>query len=146
MSDLLVLLPVEPGISNLNPEVATRELRLKVKELTVAVLELQHSFFTATHVVPAKPRDGMIRRADGTNWDPGDGEGIYQRLAGTWRKLSPAAAANFLDFAEIAVPANPAANTKRLFLSSATGKFSLVDSTGAITDLELGNIDKWDTP
>jgi hypothetical protein len=30
-----------------------------------------------THTAPAKPRGGDIRYADGTNWDPGSGEGIY---------------------------------------------------------------------
>jgi len=148
MSDLLILPSIEPSISNLDPETATRELRVRMVELAVAVLEIQHSFFTTTHVAPARPRDGMIRRADGTDWDPGDGEGLYQRLSGTWEKLTPSTspAAGYLDFSEIAVPANPAANTKRLFLSSVTGKFSLVDSSGSITDLELGNIDQWDTP
>lgn len=26
---------------------------------------------------PAKPRNGMIRMADGTNWNPGSGRGYY---------------------------------------------------------------------
>ena len=30
-----------------------------------------------THTAPAKPRGGDIRYADGTNWDPGSGEGVY---------------------------------------------------------------------
>lgn len=36
---------------------------------------------------PDKPRDGMVRYADGTNWDPGSGEGLYGREGGTWVKL-----------------------------------------------------------
>jgi len=37
---------------------------------------------------PAKPRTGQIYFADGTQWNPGSGEGIYLRLAaGTWSKL-----------------------------------------------------------
>ena len=37
---------------------------------------------------PTKPRDGDIRYADGTNWNPGSGgEGIYAYFAGTWNKL-----------------------------------------------------------
>jgi hypothetical protein len=38
-------------------------------------------------VEPAKPRDGMIVYADGTNWNPGSGEGAYERRAGAWAKL-----------------------------------------------------------
>jgi len=30
-----------------------------------------------TSVAPTKPRKGMIRYADGTNWNPGSGEGLY---------------------------------------------------------------------
>jgi len=34
---------------------------------------------------PEKPRAGDIRYADGTEWDPGSGEGLYRyNLAGNW--------------------------------------------------------------
>jgi hypothetical protein len=36
------------------------------------------------HVAPSKPRDGMVVYADGTNWNPGSGEGFYQRVNGVW--------------------------------------------------------------
>jgi len=35
-----------------------------------------------------KPRNGDIRYADGTNWNPGGtGEGIYAYTNGAWAKL-----------------------------------------------------------
>ena len=34
-----------------------------------------------------KPRDGDIRYADGTNWNPGSGAGIYAYVGGAWTKL-----------------------------------------------------------
>ena len=34
-----------------------------------------------------KPRDGDIRYADGTNWNPGSGIGIYAYIGGSWTKL-----------------------------------------------------------
>ena len=34
-----------------------------------------------------KPRNGDIRYADGTNWDPGSGEGIYAYTNDAWAKL-----------------------------------------------------------
>ena len=41
-----------------------------------------------TNVAPAKPRNGDIRYADGTNWNPGGtGEGIYAYINGAWTKL-----------------------------------------------------------
>ncbi len=43
---------------------------------------LQSPVFNAE---PDRPRDGMIRYADGTNWDPtGDGEGYYGYWGGAW--------------------------------------------------------------
>ena len=40
-----------------------------------------------TTVAPAKPREGMIRLADGTLWNPGSGSGFYGYRAGAWRLL-----------------------------------------------------------
>ena len=39
------------------------------------------------NVAPAKPREGMVRGADGTNWNPGGGKGVYAYYSGTWNKL-----------------------------------------------------------
>lgn len=39
------------------------------------------------NVEPTKPREGMIVYADGTNWDPGSGVGVYVYSGGTWVKL-----------------------------------------------------------
>lgn len=39
-------------------------------------------------VEPEKRRTGLIAYADGTNWDPGAGEGTYQYdSGGTWKQL-----------------------------------------------------------
>lgn len=39
------------------------------------------------HAEPAKPRTGVIILADGTNWDPGSGQGVYAYYASAWHKL-----------------------------------------------------------
>lgn len=36
---------------------------------------------------PAKPRDGMVVLADGTNWNPGSGQGFYGYYNGSWKRL-----------------------------------------------------------
>lgn len=36
---------------------------------------------------PAKPREGMVVGADGTNWNPGGGKGVYAYYSGSWNKL-----------------------------------------------------------
>lgn len=45
--------------------------------------------FDTLNVEPAKPRAGMVARADGTNWDPGGGEGLYEYISAAigWRAL-----------------------------------------------------------
>jgi hypothetical protein len=37
-----------------------------------------------THKSPKKPRVGMVAYADGTDWDPGSGEGLYVYKSGGW--------------------------------------------------------------
>jgi hypothetical protein len=39
------------------------------------------------NVEPAKPREGWVRGADGTNWNPGSGKGVYVYYSGAWNKL-----------------------------------------------------------
>lgn len=36
---------------------------------------------------PAKPREGMLYGADGTNWNPGAGKGVYCYIGTAWTKL-----------------------------------------------------------
>lgn len=33
--------------------------------------------FPELHVAPSKPESGVIYYADGTDWDPGSGKGLY---------------------------------------------------------------------
>lgn len=39
-------------------------------------------------VAPPKPFEGMIQYADGTSWNPGEGEGYYGYVNGAWSKLN----------------------------------------------------------
>jgi hypothetical protein len=43
--------------------------------------------FQILNAAPAKPREGMIAHADGTNWNPGDGAGPYSYIGGAWTAL-----------------------------------------------------------
>ncbi len=44
-------------------------------------------YILALHAEPARPRNGMVVYADGTDWNPGSGEGFYGRENGAWVKL-----------------------------------------------------------
>lgn len=50
-------------------------------------LELDVIRMTEIFVAPTKPRDGDVRFADGTNWNPGGGRGFYGFYGGAWNKL-----------------------------------------------------------
>ncbi len=60
-----------------------RELR-KVQNAIAASLpeELEE-----LHAVPVKLRSGLVVFADGTDWDPGSGQGVYVYYAAAWHKL-----------------------------------------------------------
>jgi hypothetical protein len=64
-------------------EWAVRELD-RVAAALNAKLDAEIEF---VHVAPAKPREGMTRGADGTNWDPGSGQGVYTYYNSSWHKL-----------------------------------------------------------
>lgn len=43
--------------------------------------------FEVKHVAPTRPTAGMIAFADGTNWNPGSGRGLYEYRTSSWVKL-----------------------------------------------------------
>jgi hypothetical protein len=57
--------------------------------ISSAIEQLSLGFMDVTTTAPDKPRQGMIRYADGVQWNPsGGGEGIYFfNSSGTWTKL-----------------------------------------------------------
>lgn len=54
-------------------------------EMAINLLAAGH--LDETHVAPVKPRTGDIRLADGTDWNPGSGQGIYAYYNSAWNKL-----------------------------------------------------------
>lgn len=72
----------EPPPSDINqfPAYVEREL-LKVK-MAMDLLALGH--LDETFVAPTKPRNGDIRYADGTSWNPGGGRGVYVYKGSSW--------------------------------------------------------------
>lgn len=143
----VVVSPTDP-ISTSDPREAILDLSQRVRDLNLMVLDIINSLFHTSNAPPGKPRDGMLRKADGTNWDPGDGEGLYQRISGAWVKLGPSSVPSlaYIDLVGAAAPSNPPAGTRRVYLDSGSGVLSARDSAGAAVSLEIGNVDEWDTP
>lgn len=43
--------------------------------------------FNVLHAAPSKPREGLVACADGADWAPGVGAGLYIYIGGAWAKL-----------------------------------------------------------
>ena len=79
-----------PNPAPLNNEQLSDYLFHELNRLSDVIFNLDVMRLEETNVVPNKPRDGDIRYADGTNWNPGSGQGIYVYIDdGTpaWEKL-----------------------------------------------------------
>lgn len=75
--------------SGASPEVL-QLIELVQRELDAIALQFVDSDYLQLkklNAEPSRPRDGIIVYADGTNWDPGTGEGYYGYYGSAWRKL-----------------------------------------------------------
>lgn len=62
-------------------------LRAELRAVAGAIQLLAAGHIDVSYAAPAKPRDGDIRLADGTSWNPGGGAGVYAYYGGSWKKL-----------------------------------------------------------
>jgi len=78
-----------PVVNNIELQLVVRWLENELRTIaaTFEVPEFEIAKFTTLNVAPAKPENGDTARADGTNWNPGSGEGLYERKGGAWSKL-----------------------------------------------------------
>lgn len=79
----------KPGIT---PTTVSHEMQVYLnstfQQISYCIQMLAAGHLDVTYKAPAKPRDGMIRFADGTSWNPGGGRGVYVYVSGTWTKMS----------------------------------------------------------
>ena len=59
----------------------------ELRRISLSIELLAAGHIDETNVAPDKPRTGDIRLADGTNWNPGSGQGIYARYNNAWNFL-----------------------------------------------------------
>ena len=76
----------EPGAPPDNPEDMGIYVVNELKRLANVVLNQATFRLERIHEAPARPRTGDIRFADGSDWNPGSGEGIYW-YGTSWNKL-----------------------------------------------------------
>lgn len=67
-----------------DPEELKRFLYSEFQKLQQAVSLLAAGHYDVTTVAPTKPRDGDVRYAEGTLWNPGSGRGLYIYKVSAW--------------------------------------------------------------
>lgn len=70
------------------PREALKMLWSVAEDQQVDINRHRDSLHKVWHVAPAKPREGMLVYADGTDWNPGSGAGYYVYYAGAWHPMS----------------------------------------------------------
>jgi len=71
-----------------NPEDIPAYLQSELDKISAIVRNIAEGHFDVSNVAPSKPRAGDVRYADGSDWNPGSGEGVYVNLStGAWSKL-----------------------------------------------------------
>ena len=74
---------ITAGSPELNAQL--NQVLLQLSGAVYAALQLR---LAPMHHAPLRPRAGMLAYADGTNWNPGAGEGLYEfRSDVAWHKL-----------------------------------------------------------
>lgn len=62
-------------------------LRNELTAISAAIQALAVGHLDKEYAAPSKPRDGDLRYADGTTWNPGSGAGIYYFNGSIWKLL-----------------------------------------------------------
>lgn len=77
----------QPNDPPADPAQLQRFLREELARLKAAIDAVADGFAPVVYAPPAKPRAGMLRNADGTQWNPGSGAGLYRYNGSTWNFL-----------------------------------------------------------
>lgn len=64
-----------------------RYLLEELAKVKAAIDAVADGFAPVVYAAPAKPKPGMLRNADGMQWNPGSGAGLYRYGNGTWNFL-----------------------------------------------------------
>lgn len=71
-----------PVLKNEDTDDELEKIAQTLRELPTMAIALQK-----LHAAPSKPYDGMTVYADGTDWNPGGGQGVYTYYGAAWNRL-----------------------------------------------------------
>lgn len=76
---------VPPTVSTVEGRAIVEYFQSQISDLVRAMNAPAEVRLSVRYVEPDRPRPGQVVYADGTEWDPGAGEGLYYwDLTGTW--------------------------------------------------------------
>lgn len=76
-----------PGIAPASLEALRAYLDTELRRVADAIALVASGHLDISTKAPPKPREGDLRMADGTHWNPGAGRGLYVFDAGAWKYL-----------------------------------------------------------
>lgn len=75
----------EPQILPADPQRLATAVQDELRRLALTLAQpADYAALKTLHAAPKRIFDGMLVLADGTDWDPGSGAGLYARRAGAW--------------------------------------------------------------
>lgn len=77
----------QPGDPPSDPAQLRRFLQEELTKLKAAIDAVAEGFAPPVYAPPLKPRAGMLRNADGVQWNPGSGPGLYRFDGVVWNLL-----------------------------------------------------------
>jgi len=72
------------------PNVQDPHVQAELQRIAQVIIGLGERIWTEEFNEPDKPRNGMVRFADGTSWNPGSGAGLYLYNGASWNFLQGA--------------------------------------------------------
>ena len=73
-----------------SPQVKDPQVQAELQRIAQIITSLGEHVWVEEFAEPSKPRQGMVRYADGTTWNPGSGAGMYLYNGATWNFLQGA--------------------------------------------------------
>ena len=74
-------------VGALPAQLTTADLERELARIQASIDALFDGQLEVFHNEPVRPREGMVVFADGTDWDPGSGIGVYAYHGAAWNKL-----------------------------------------------------------
>ena len=124
-----------PSITPYLAEELPPYIKAELNRVSSSVNDLADGHIDKTHVEPSKPRTGDKRYADGSDWNPGQGEGLYFYDGTEWIPYgnSSSGVGDFGQFADMTVQSCTAVNTATPITWGLTGDTKGISVDDTIT-------------